>query len=118
VKHRREIRKKLYNGEIFLSFIRNLKFQPLNEFNFIEKSAQVPTPTIDIWSRRIPLDDDDDGDLYLSCSDNDSEDEIFYTPPSSPSKFYSEDDDDMNDDFEESLETFEDEDQFQLFIEG
>lgn len=87
----------------------------LNVF-FVEKSSRVPELTVDVWACRIPLDSDNE-DLYLSCSDNDSEDDEFFTPPSSPSKFYS-DDDDMNDDFEESLENFEDEDQFQLFIEG
>jgi hypothetical protein len=55
--------------------------------------------------------------MFLSCSDSDSDDEKFFTPPTSPLPLFSDDDDDMNA-FEESLESFEIEKEFQLFIEG
>jgi hypothetical protein len=52
----------------------------------------------------------------LSCSDDDSDTEEFFTPPQSPSTPY--DSDDEVNVFEESLETFEDEKELVLFIEG
>jgi ankyrin repeat and LEM domain-containing protein 2 len=107
VKHRREIRKKLYNGELNGE-------KSLDSLTMISPAEKSTRPTVDVWARRIPQDDED---LYLSCSDSDSDDEKFFTPPSSPSRFFSDDDDDMNE-FEESLENFEDEKDFQLFIEG
>lgn len=58
----------------------------------------------------------DDEDLYLSCSEDESDSEEFFTPPQSPGPA-SESDDDMNT-FEESLENFEDEKMFSMFIEG
>lgn len=69
---------------------------------------------IDLWSHRVTQEDED---VFLSCSDDDSDNDNFYTPPTSPTRFYSDDEDDMNA-FEESLESFEDEKDFQMFIEG
>lgn len=72
----------------------------------------------DLWAPRTSqsMDDDEDEDMFLSCSEDGSDDSVYYTPPSqSPIHFDS--DDDMNI-FEESLENFEEEKGFTLFIHG
>lgn len=70
---------------------------------------------VDLWAPRSSQAYDDE-DLFLSCSDSDSESDEYLTPPQSPTKFDS-DDDDMNA-FEESLDSFEQEKDFILFIKG
>lgn len=78
---------------------------------FLEKSFQK----IDLWAHRMNQASDDD-DQFLSCSDDESVSEEFFTPPQSPVP-QSDSDDDMNA-FEESLENFEDEKISSLYIEG
>ena len=71
---------------------------------------------VDLWSLRLSQNSDDD-ESFLSCSDSESDSDVFFTPPQSPAKFDSDDEDLMI--FEESLESFEDEKLFfKLFIEG
>jgi hypothetical protein len=61
--------------------------------------------------------DEDDEESFISCSDSDdSDDEVWFTPPQSPNEISSSDDE-MNA-FEESLEHFEDEKEYALFIDG
>ncbi len=63
---------------------------------------------------------DDEEESYISCSDSeDSDNEVWYTPPQSPMELStnSDDDDEINA-FEESLESFEDEKVYSLFIDG
>jgi hypothetical protein len=79
----------------------------------IAEKPIVSLQSVDIWSARAQVPDDSD-DLYISCSDSESDN--YFTPPQSPINFDS-DDDDMNV-FEESLDTFEEEKRFSLFIEG
>jgi hypothetical protein len=65
-------------------------------------------------------------EAFLSCGSDESSDEEFFTPPQSPIRFKrsisdNDDDDDDDDDmniFEESLEHFEDEKGYSLFIDG
>jgi hypothetical protein len=75
----------------------------------------------DLWNHRGGMNDslksvsdDDDDEAFESCSDDESEE--YYTPPQSPLHFDS-DDDDKNV-FEESLENFEEQKEFNLFIKG
>lgn len=112
-KHRREIRKKLYNGELksVVAILGNVKLRFLI---FLEKSTLGSFQKIDLWAHRLTQMSDDE-DLYLSCSEDESDSEEFFTPPQSPGPA-SESDDDMNT-FEESLENFEDEKMFSMFIE-
>lgn len=72
---------------------------------------------IDLWSARFNSEASDEEDFF-SCSDEDSDssDEEFFTPPQSPRPFDSDDDDIMA--FEESLDNFDEEKGFSLFIEG
>lgn len=63
----------------------------------------------DMWALRQPEDSEDD-ESFLSCSD--SENEEFFTPPSSPASS------DSEDIFEESLTSFEIKKDVTLFIEG
>lgn len=75
---------------------------------------------LDLWTARTPTEeelDDEAEDSYISCgSDISSDDDEWYTPPQSPNRFDSSDDE-MNV-FEESLESFEEEKGYSLFIEG
>lgn len=61
------------------------------------------------------ISDDEDDEAFESCSDDESDE--YFTPPQTPIPFDS-DDDDMNNIFEESLENFEDQKEFNLFIKG
>lgn len=64
---------------------------------------------LEFWAARMNEMSDEE-DSFLSCSDSD--DSEYFTPPSSPTPF------DTDDVFEESLESIEDERDFSLFIEG
>lgn len=112
-KHRREIRKKLYSGKQMICII-SFRHSLILNISFLEKSSRGSPQKVDLWSHRINQDFEDE-DLFLSCSEDESEPDMFYTPPQSPTPFDS--DDEMNI-FEESLENFEDEKSFALFIEG
>jgi hypothetical protein len=76
-----------------------------------------------MWSHRSTMNDtiksisdDEDDEAFESCSDDESED--YYTPPQSPIQFDSDDEDDEKNVFEESLDNFEDQKEFNLFIKG
>lgn len=58
--------------------------------------------------------DNEDDEAFESCSDDDSDE--YYTPPQSPLPYSSDDDDKIE--FEESMENFEDQKEFNLFIKG
>ena len=89
----------------------------IHSFGSTEKTSQH---MVDLWSARInqSSEDDEDDEKYFSFSDDDSKgsDEEFFTPPQSPRCSDSDDEDILM--FEESLENFEDEKGFSLFIEG
>lgn len=60
-------------------------------------------------------DEEDDDEAFESCSDDESE---YFTPPQSPIHLDSDDDDEDKNVFEESLDKFEDQKEFCLFIKG
>lgn len=74
----------------------------------------------DLWSLRTPTRDEyseEEDESYISCSDSDDSDsDVWFTPPQSPNEIVSSDDE-MNA-FEESLENLEDEKAYALFIDG
>lgn len=121
-KHRREIRKKLYNGEIF-DFKVNLCLE-LNFPNqlFTDISSSISANAFDLWSFRSnnnesiksTSDDENDDESFVSCSDDESDE--YFTPPQSPINMDS--DDEEKNVFEESLDKFEDQKEFCLFIRG
>jgi hypothetical protein len=75
---------------------------------------------VDLWMPRSAshdFDEDELNDSFVSCDEDDSDNEVWFTPPQSPSQMVDNSDDEMND-FEESLEHFEDEKAYLLFING
>lgn len=75
---------------------------------------------LDLWMPRSAsqdFDEDEPNDSYVSCDEDNSDDDVWFTPPQSPGQFLDSSDDEMNN-FEESLENFEDEKAYSLFING
>lgn len=83
-------------------------------FLFLESKSTRESSDVDLWTARSSHADDEEA--FLSCSDSESDSEEYLTPPQSPTKFDS-DDDEFNV-FEESLENLEEEKVSVLFIEG
>lgn len=100
-----------------LDLLINFKF-----FADISSSISSSSNHCDLWSHRSGMNDsiksisdDEDDEAFESCSDDESDE--YFTPPQTPIPFDS-DDDEMNNIFEESLENFEDQKEFNLFIKG
>lgn len=110
--HRRDIRKRLYSGKFELPSI----FSFIKHLIYIVGSSLMKV--IDLWSVRTPSRDfeEDADDSYLSCDSDDSDNDVWFTPPQSPSQIESSDDE-MNA-FEESLENVDVEKTYSLFVNG
>ncbi|KAG5684775.1 hypothetical protein PVAND_013988 [Polypedilum vanderplanki] len=98
ISHRRDIRKRLYSGS-----------------NNAKK--------VDVWSMRNPSEDFDDEneeeETFLSCdSDLSSDEDEYFTPPQSPILQNPDSSDEEMNVFEESLEHFDDEIEYSLYING
>lgn len=93
-----------------------------NIFHFTDISSSISANSFDMWSFRNTgnesiksnSDDEEEDEAFLSCSDDDSDE--YFTPPQSPILIDS--DDEEKNVFEESLDKFEDQKEFCLFIKG
>lgn len=89
---------------------------------FTDISSSISANAFDMWSFRITTndtiksisDDEEEDEAFESCSDDDSDE--YFTPPQSPPPVDS--DDEEKNVFEESLDKFEDQKEFCLFIKG